>query len=81
MTRYYTICVNITYVDLISCSSRWTRQIEIYWIDLIDSALRQLEDPALAGKLYHQFEQQDDGLETEYLKKPIWAVFLSLFRC
>ena len=46
-------------------------RLKFYWIDLIDSARRQLEDPAFAGKLYHQFEQQDDGLETEYLKKPI----------
>ena len=80
MTRYYTICVNITYVDLISCSSRWTRQIEIYWIDLIDSALRQLEDPALAGKLYHQFEQQDDGFRNRAFEKANMGLIFESFQ-
>ena len=43
--------------------------MKFYWIDLIDSARRQLEDPAFAGKLYHQFEQQDDGLGNRVFEK------------
>ena len=44
-------------------------RLKSYWIDLIDSAHRQLEDPAFAGKLYHQFEQQDDGLGNRVFEK------------
>ena len=43
--------------------------MKFYWIDLIDSARRQLEDLAFPGKLYHQFEQQDDGLGNRVFEK------------
>ena len=69
MTRYCTICFNITYDDLIPCSSGWTKRIEIYWIDLKDSARSQLEDLAFAGKLSHRFEQQQDGFSSRIFEK------------
>ena len=43
--------------------------MKFYWIDLIDSARRQLEDLAFAGKLCHQFEQQDDGFGNRIFEK------------
>ena len=43
--------------------------MKFYWIDLIESARRELEDPAFAGKLYHQFEQQDDGIGNRVFEK------------
>ena len=72
MTRYYTICFNITYGDLISCSSGpldGQNRLKIYWKDLIDSASCQLNDLAFAGKLYLQFEQQDDGFGNRIFEK------------
>ena len=66
MIRYNTICFNITYGDLFSCSSGWTKQ---YWINLIDSARLQLEDLAFAGKVYHKFEQQDDRFSNRIFEK------------
>ena len=42
---------------------------KLYWIDLIDSARLQLEDLALAGKLYHKFEQQDDRFSNIIFEK------------
>ena len=44
-------------------------KLKFYWIDLLDSARRQLEDPAFAGKLYHQFEQEDDGFGNRIFEK------------
>ena len=43
--------------------------MKFYWTDLIESARRQIEDPAFAGQLYHQFEQQDDGLGNRVFEK------------
>ena len=43
--------------------------MKFYWIDLIDFARRQFEDPAFAGKLYHRFEQQDDGSGNRIFEK------------
>ena len=43
--------------------------MKFYWIYLIDLACRQLEDPTFAGKLYHQFEQQDDGFGKRVFEK------------
>ena len=43
--------------------------MKFYWIDLIDSARLQLEDLALAGKLYHKFEQQDDRFSNIIFEK------------
>ena len=48
-------------------------RLKFYWIDPIDSACRQLEDPAFAGKLstklYHQFEQQGDRFGNREFEK------------
>ncbi len=43
--------------------------MKFYWTDLIESACRQIEDPAFAGKLYDQFEQQDNGLGNRVFEK------------
>ena len=40
--------------------------MKFYWIDLIDSSCSQL---AFAGKLYKQFEQQDDGFCNRIFEK------------
>ena len=44
-------------------------KLKFYWTDLIESACRQIEDPAFAGKLYDQFEQQDNGLGNRVFEK------------
>ena len=43
--------------------------MKFYWTDLIESACRQIEDPAFAGKLYDQFEQQKNGLGNRVFEK------------
>ena len=38
-----------------------TNVMQFYYIDLIDSVCRVIQDPAYADKLYHAFEMQADG--------------------
>ena len=45
-------------------------KLKLYWIDLIDSARLQLEDLALTVKCTINID-----LATEYLKKPMQALF------
>ena len=34
-----------------------TNKLKFYFIDLIDAVVRSIEDPTLADKLYHTFEE------------------------
>jgi hypothetical protein len=34
-----------------------TNKLKFYFIDIIDAAVRSIEDPTLADKLYHTFEE------------------------
>ena len=54
--------------------------MKFYSIDLIDFARRRLEDPAFAGKLYHRFEQQDDGSGNRIFEKANSGLVLESFQ-
>ena len=47
---------------------------------MIDSACRQLEDPAFACKLYHQYEQQDDGFRNRAFEKANMGLIFESFQ-
>ena len=51
MTNRYISILHVTksFDAALDGQNRW----KFYWIDLIDSACRQLGDTAFAGKLYH----------------------------
>ena len=34
-----------------------TNKLKFYYVDLIDAVVRSIEDPTLADKLYHTFEE------------------------
>ena len=51
-------------------------KLKLYWIDLIDSARLQLEDLALAGKVYHKYR-----FSNRIFEKANAGLVLSFFRC
>ena len=75
MTNRYISILHVTksFDAALDGQNRW----KFYWIDLIDSARRQLGDTAFAGKLYHRFQVLNNRMmdqATEYSKKHIEAL-------